>query len=135
MAFKPTSKTIPDPDEIILFTGKNYTGDTYSAIIGDNINIPVIQNELNDKFYSVKVGSATKVTKPKGKGLLDYFDDILEKIKEFFKPALEFIENLKKIFSEKALQLLTRVMSFFEGGAFHHVWWRTAFFLLDALLE
>ena len=74
--------------------------------------------ELLEAITGIKgTGSATKVTKPKGKGLLDYFDDILEKIKEFFKPALEFIENLKKIFSEKALQLLTRVMSFFEGGA------------------
>lgn len=58
MAFKLTTKTTPDPDEIILFTGKNYTGETYSSVIGDNISVPL---SLNDKFYSVKVGSAAKV--------------------------------------------------------------------------
>src|SRR5438128_881153 len=58
MTFKPTTKTTPDPDEIILFTGKNYTGEGYSSVIRDNIRVPI---ELNDKLYSVKVGSATKV--------------------------------------------------------------------------
>ncbi|EDP45700.1 beta/gamma crystallin domain-containing protein [Rickettsiella grylli] len=62
MAFKPTTKITPDVNEIILFTEKNYTGNAYSAIIGDNIDLYKNFNPLNDQLYSVKVGSAAQVT-------------------------------------------------------------------------
>ena len=62
------------------------------------------------KYTSTKTAKAEK----EGGGLFDF---LMEKIKEFFGPVLEFMGMLKTFFSEKALQLLTRIMSFFEGGA------------------
>lgn len=58
MSFQQVIKSQPEPDEVIFFTEKNFLGDKYSSIIGDNIQVP---RALNDKLYSVRVGSAVKL--------------------------------------------------------------------------
>ena len=88
-----------------------------------DINFKYKEENLKEKRHAElmeaitgKKYTSTKTAKPeKESGGL--FDSLIEKIKEFFGPVLEYVEMLKKFFSEKTLQLLSRIMSFFEGGA------------------
>ena len=61
MAFQKTDLQTPGPDQVIFYTGENYTGDAYLANIGDAVDLYRNYPDQHDKLKSVKIGSASKI--------------------------------------------------------------------------